>query len=840
MSGTFEKIVRSAPPSFRSFDLWGEEDGVVYGTRGRYGLVFRLSGICLYLKSDETVRQIYQGVHALLHHLPEGWGLQFRVRTRVGIPDEGDVNLPPWCQEQSGNAGFSGNSPAGWYRNDREADFARRILRSREIFLSLVSCPETEQNRIRPSLYPRREFFTLKPRFSRSIHEKRISAVNDTGALLENLLPGCGVLPERLYGPALRSYLSDLLNPTIKEPSSHNDVPPSRKAASSLSEELAATSFSERAEGLVAYHPDGTLLHGRFHALRTWPLEVDRDILGPFLEEADFSHDLVMNLWKPPREKALHWVQSQMTVNRFLALFLPGRSYRLENEKKQQESFLEAAFENGSDGGSPFSVNLSISYWSEDEEDLQEMGQELFRAYAGVPGTILAHEPFRQWPLFLSGLPLQADASDRWEMLLSEHLAPLLPIWDKTADDPDPWFWSHNHLDEAVGLDLWNPFHPNHNGLILGASGSGKSFASKLLMGQFLCASLHHQAIIVENGGDFERLCQFFEGEYLKVDLGGKFSLNPFPAREVLLSSVAPSQRYDPDILGLLGGVIETFISPSVPVGAVHRRILLACIENVYDTLDDNKKRPVLSMLAQELLSFRGKDREDETLSYSMGKILDSWASGIYGDLVNNPRGFDFDGRLVAFDLSALDSHPALKGVVFAFIASLSLFRLKDGVPGRKLYLLFDEAHRILRELKGTEFLSHLYRTVRKWGGGVIAVTQSPEDFLEEDLAAGLLNNTFWKWVFPLANGHDRLLEMGFEERERDVIRTLSGERGKFSEGFLRTGSDSRILRLEASPLAFWLGARSPEEDRIFQETLAREGDFRKALLLLCKRGEPD
>lgn len=165
MSGTFEKIVRSAPPSFRSFDLWGEEDGVVYGTRGRYGLVFRLSGICLFLKSDETVRQIYQGVHALLHHLPEGWGLQFRVRTRVGIPDDGDVNLPPWCREQSGNAGFSGNSPAGWYRNDREADFARRILRSREIFLSLVSCPETEQNRVRPSIYPRREFFAAKPRF---------------------------------------------------------------------------------------------------------------------------------------------------------------------------------------------------------------------------------------------------------------------------------------------------------------------------------------------------------------------------------------------------------------------------------------------------------------------------------------------------------------------------------------------------------------------------------------------------------------------------------------------------------------------------------------------------
>ncbi len=835
MKGVFEKILKSSPPVSRSFDLWGEESGAVYGTRDRYALLFRLSGANLYVKPDSAVEQVYQGLRILLHHLPEGWGLQFRVRTRVGVPEDGDVIAPLWCRESSVFRESSGEEATSWYRRDRMIHFRKRTMRTRDLTLALISFPEKEQSRVRPSFFPRRDLFDRSPRFSRSQHEKRLAALQETGSLLESLLPGCGIQAERMDGIRLRAYLSDILNPSLPS-RAWSSRPDSRI---SLAEELAQTAFTETKTGLVARHPDGTLLHGRLQALRSWPVEPDRDTLALFLEEADFSHDLVMNIWKAPRKKTLDEVQNQMTVSRFLALLLPGRSYRLENDKRQRELFLEAAFGNDREGGDPFAAHLFLGYWSDSEEDLVQMGQELFRAYSGVPGALLAHEPYRQWPLFLSGLPLQPDASDRWELLLSEHLPLLLPVWDKTPDDLNPWFWGYNHLDEPVGLDFWNPFHPNHNGLVLGSSGSGKSFASKMLLGQFLSESPQNEAIVVESGGDFEKFCRFFGGRYVKIDLGGSFSLNPFPERLRLLAEKDGSEKiYDPDMLGLLGSVLETFFTPSFPVGPLHRRILLACVENVYDRLEDNAKRPVLSMLAQELLAFRGRDREDETLSYAMGKTLESWTSGIYQDLINHPGGFDYSDRLVAFDLSALENHPALKGIVFAFIGSLSLFRLREGGPDRKLYLVFDEAHRILRELKGTEFLSHLYRTVRKWGGGVVAITQSPADLLEEELAAGLLNNTFWTWVFPLANGHERLSELGFEERERDLIKSLESERGVFSEGFLRIGSESRIMRLEPFPLAFWLGARSPEEDRRFQEAAEKNGGFLEGLRFLCRQEE--
>ena len=823
------KKVRSAPPVSRYLDLIGEENGVLYGSRGRYAQIFSLSGADLFGKSDTDLLWVHRGIQTLLNHLPEGVSLQFRIHTQVGIPKEGDLFMPDWFRRNP-SAEWPESPRISTYRDDRWNDMELRLFRSRQLFLTVISHSDAQKHRVRPSLFPLRAPGRPSSRFSIEHHRKRVQEILEIGSLIETLLPGCGILGTPLEGQRIHRYLYRILNP-----GSPTDPVPfpegAAHAACSLGEDLAQTAFLESPSELKAFNPDGTVRYGRIHALRVLPSGVDRETLAPILQGIDFSHDLVMNLWKPWREPALKAVQSQMTVNRFLSLLLPGKSYRIAAETRQQEQFLEESHESLEEESIPFLMNLSVAYWATDPDDLPKMGKEVLKGFSEAMGAVMAHEPYRQWPLFLAGLPLQGDSNDRWELLLSGKLSHLLPVWDKPPDHDTPWFWTKNHLDEPVGIDFWNNSHSNHNGLILGQSGSGKSFGTKLLLGQFLSESPSNHAIIVENGGDFERFCAFFEGEYLKIDLSGQFSLNPFPSRRELEISEGPPRLYDPDLMGVLEGVLETFLVPGIEVGAIHRKILMACIETVYDRLPGPDARPVLSVLAHSLLEYRGRDREDETLSYSMGKTLESWATGIYGSLLNNPLGLEKGGRLIAFDLSALDSHPALKGILFSFIASLALYRLKkeEGTQ-RRLFLVFDEAHRILHELRGTEFLTHLYRTVRKFGGGVIAISQSPGDFLEEDLAEGLVNNTFWKWIFPLQNGHERLEELGFHPREQELAHTLVSEKGRFSECLLKMGSESRLLRLEPSPLAFWISARSPEEDARFEQALRMTGSLDNAL----------
>ncbi len=48
-------------------------------------------------------------------------------------------------------------------------------------------------------------------------------------------------------------------------------------------------------------------------------------------------------------------------------------------------------------------------------------------------------------------------------------------------------------------------------------------------------------------------------------------------------------------------------------------------------------------------------------------------------------------------------------------------------------------------------------------------------------------------------------------------------------------GTRRGILRLEPSPLEYWMAARSPEEDRLFARALEEEGSVREALLALAR-----
>lgn len=821
-------------PVSSSFDLLTIDEDVLLGVSGRASLTWALSGADIFMKSDPEVSQVYRGLENLTHHLPSGMGLQLRIRQQSGSPGENSFLMPSWGKSFFNKENAPNLESDRLFLAERMRDVSLRFLRKRELFLSLVSYGEESKKLLAPSWHPVRKVASVM--FGTGLageYARTVSTLKKAAGLIEAMLPGCGLLGSRLSGNELAQHFFYMANPFYRGPAPEGLL--SLSPHSSLRERICQTSFREQERGIVAVDPSGRRGFGQIHALRILPFEADRETLSPLLFDLDFPHDLVVNVFKPANDRLAKKVQSDATINRFLTYILPGRSYRIESEISSAEDFLLRSYDGPAESRVPLVMNMSIASWSPDEEEAYSRGEVITQCFASMNGAMAGVEPYRQWPLFLSGFPLEGDANDRWEGLLSREFSRLFPVWDGSVCDPDPWFWGKNHLSEAAGLNFWRPQDPNHNGLVVGRSGGGKSFAIKMLVGQFLVRSESHQVIAIENGGDFARHCDYFQGDYVRIDLSGKYSLNPFPKRQFLMVSVGPPREYDPDLLGFLCGVVETFLASSLEVTSLHRRILTLCLEEVYDQLPGDDDRPVLSHLVRELFRFRGRDREDEATGYMMGKILESWVAGMYGPLLNSGEGISHSGRLLAFDLSGLEHHESLKAVVFAYIAGLSLWRLVSGTQEKRLYLVFDEAHRILSHLRGTSFLSHLYRTVRKYGGGVIAISQSPEDFLREDLAAGLLNNTSWKWIFPVMTREEDLLAFGLSPREIELVGTLDSRAGDFSEVLFSRQGQSMILRLEPSLLEYWLCAKSPEEDRVVEERISETGGLMEALKSLLE-----
>ena len=807
----------------RFFDLEKLSGTTLVGLSGRVGRILSLSGVNMLPLDEEEAAQVYRGLVALIAHLPEGYGLQFRVELRHGRPGEWPGIAPEPLRQQGSFLKEVSAESLATLSQDKRRDFEERPARRRRLFMAIVGYPPPEKERLRLSFMPRGGRARAVREEEGSPLTRRIRAIREVEEALMALLPGAGMEGTRLSEEEILRHLAERANPGLLlsapfRADLRGEIPP-----------LFQTTFQEFPGEIRAFRPDGTALWGRFHALRQLPALFHRETLAPILEGPDFDCDLTLNLFKPDRALTSRSVQSNATVNRFLTLLLPGRSYRLESVIAEQDDFLRAIHEGPEEESRPLVANLTFGYWHPERKVLSERGMETVRSFGEAEGALCALEPFRQWPLFRSQFPLDGDANDRWEGMTAAQASRFLPVWDRFPDQERPWFIAKNHRQEIVGLDFWSRELPNANGLVIGRSGSGKSFGVKLLLSQYLMADPSNRTIIVENGGDFERLAGFLGGDYVRIDLSGRFSLNPFPLRADLAGS---DGQYDPDWMGFLVALIETFLITAHPVLPLHRSILAHCLADLYDRLPDPDARPCLIDLVRTLFSYRGRDTEDEETSLRMAKTLESWATGLYAPLFNNPAGFQPSSRILAFDLSGLDRQEALRGIVFAFIAGLSLERLFRE-KNRRLYFVYDEAHRLMTQFKGTGFLEHMYRTARKFGGGVIAMSQSPEDWLSEGREGGILGNSSWKWIFPCSVLPETYRRIGLSEREIALIESLDFVRGEVAECYLSMGTRRGVLRLEPSPLEYLLAARSPEEDAWIARACEEAGSMPEGLLTL-------
>ena len=79
------------------------------------------------------------------------------------------------------------------------------------------------------------------------------------------------------------------------------------------------------------------------------------------------------------------------------------------------------------------------------------------------------------------------------------------------------------------GLTSVNPFDPksgNWNGIVIGGSGSGKTFLMQTLLGDLLRGDT--DVMIIDRGYGYKPLVELFDGEIIPVEPGSSVSINPF------------------------------------------------------------------------------------------------------------------------------------------------------------------------------------------------------------------------------------------------------------------------------------------------------------------------
>ena len=448
-------------------------------------------------------------------------------------------------------------------------------------------------------------------------------------------------------------------------------------------------------------------------------------------------------------------------------------------------------------------------------EDIERLDGDVRRLFAAHDAKAV-REGYGQLPVWFSRLPAQPRKRQVRTVFVSAGLAACLaPVFgpprgsarcghlrrESLAVLETPWRTAY-HYDLFRG-DVGHT-------LILGATGSGKSFALNFLLVEAL--KYGPRVLILDLGGSYRWLTRFLGGSYLELTPGGEaesgLRLQPF----ALPAGTRTFQFLTGWVLRLLrlGGYEPTGTDTSE---------IRSRIEDLYAL---RPRRRTLSVLAGSLPA-------------ALWPALSRWTGdGVWGRFFDNaPAGAaDLEFRdWQVIDLAGAAEHADLCEAALAYLLERMRLEIEDPREAARLKLMVvDEAWRYLADPAVLAYLAEAAKTWRKKNAALVLATQSAVDMTGTSGASALLESIPTKLF--LANP-ELPAEVGdlFRLNEAEIrrIRELTPKR----ELYLRRADEAAVLRLEVDPESYWLYTSSPLDAERRAEAVERHG-LAKALDVLA------
>ena len=427
--------------------------------------------------------------------------------------------------------------------------------------------------------------------------------------------------------------------------------------------------------------------------------------------------------------------------------------------------------------------------------DIEGLDAELRRIFAAADAKVI-REAYGQIPAWFSRLPGQPRKRQLRKIFVSAGvaacLAPLFgpgraPATSRHLGRPalalfeTPWRSAYHYdLFAGGGGDVGHT-------LILGATGSGKSFLLNFLLVQAL--QYDPKVLVLDLGGSYRWLTQFLGGGYLELspDNAGNadLALRPF--------SLPPGDRTFQFLAGWIARLLRI---GGYTLRGADTSELRARIEDLY----------AFPRARRSLGGFV------TSLPKRMWPAMTRWhGTGTWARFFDNP---DPDAREIqlddwqVIDLAGAAEHEDLcEAALFYLLERLRLALDDPDDVARVKLMVVDEAWRYLQDPAVLAYLAEAAKTWRKRNAALVLATQSAVDVTATQGAAALLESMPTKLF--LANPdlpQDVQNVFRLNDTEMQLIRGLIPKR----ELYLRRSNAAAVVRLNVDPQSYWLYTSNP------------------------------
>ncbi len=392
----------------------------------------------------------------------------------------------------------------------------------------------------------------------------------------------------------------------------------------------------------------------------------------------------------------------------------------------------------------------------------------------------------------------------------------------------------------------------NRNKFILGPSGSGKSFFTNHMVRSYYEQGTH--IVLVDVGHSYKGLCQLVKGYYFTYEEKNPIRFNPFHIGEGDVLDTEKKESIKTLLLALWKKDNETFNrseyvalsnalqlyyeAPSRSSALSHTGTpegegegIFRCFNTFYEFL----QRDFVEVLKRDEVK-----EKDFDISNFLYVLRPYYKGGEFDYLLNATENLELlKERFIVFELDNIKDHPILFPVVTIIIMEVFISKMRK-LKGIRKMILIEEAWKAIAREGMAEYIKYLFKTVRKFFGEAIVVTQEVEDIISSPVVKqAIINNSDCKILLDQSkyqNKFDQIQELlGLTEKERAQVLSINKANDpgkKYKEVFISLGGMlSKVYRVEVSAEEY-LAYTTEETEKFKLMQLAEQfdGDIERAI----------
>ena len=324
----------------------------------------------------------------------------------------------------------------------------------------------------------------------------------------------------------------------------------------------------------------------------------------------------------------------------------------------------------------------------------------------------------------------------------------------------------------------------NRNKFILGPSGSGKSFFTNHLVRQYYEQGAH--ILLVDTGNSYQGLCRMIhdrtngkDGIYITYEEDNPISFNPF---------YTESGKFDVEKRDSINTLILTLwkredespkrseeVALSGAVNAYIRKIsenrnIRSDFNGFYEFVADDYRRMIEEKKVRE---------KDFDIDGFLNVLEPFYRGGDYDFLLNSDKELDLTGkRFIVFELDNISSNKVLLPVVTLIIMETFIAKMRR-LKGIRKMILIEECWKALMSANMSEYIKYLFKTVRKYFGEAVVVTQEVDDIISSPIVKeAIINNSDCKILLDqrkYMNKFEHIQRLlGLTEKEKGQILSIN------------------------------------------------------------------